>query len=160
MATKVYIAPSADVIGNVTLGEGVNIWYNAVVRADREPITIGARSNVQDGSVVHVDAGYPVVIGEDVTIGHAAIIHGCEIGSGSLIGMGATILNGVKIGKDCMIGAGALVTQGTEIPDGHLAFGNPAKIRRPLTEEEIAANHQNTAEYVVEGEESLPMVEV
>lgn len=134
--------------GNVTIGPESSLWFNAVLRAESDGITIGKRSNVQDNAVIHTSAGYPVAIGDNVTIGHGAIIHGCTIGDNSLIGMGAIVLNGAKIGSNCIIGAGALVTQNTVIPDGSLAFGSPAKIIRELTEDEISANRKNADDYV------------
>lgn len=148
IARTVYEAVGSAIEGDVTIGEESSVWFNAVIRGDEDRIAIGARSNIQDNATVHEDAGYPVVIGDDVTIGHNAIVHGCTIGDNSLIGMGAIILNGAKIGRDCIIGAGALVTQGTEIPDGSMAFGSPAKVVRACTEEEIAANSKNARVYV------------
>lgn len=145
---KTYIAPSADVMGDVTLEDDSSIWYQAVVRGDHDRISIGKGSNIQDGCVLHSDEGFPVKIGDYVTVGHNAIIHGCEIGDGTLIGMGSIILNGAIIGKNCVIGAGALVTQGTVIPDGMLVLGSPAKVRRAVTEGEIVANLKNTIEYI------------
>lgn len=144
----VRIAPGAHVIGDAILGEHCTVWYNAVIRADEDPLTIGAKTNVQDCAVVHVSTGHPVSIGDGVTIGHGAIVHGCTVGSNSLIGMGAIVLDGAEIGSNCIIGAGALVTQGTRIPDGHMAFGSPARVIRPLTEEEIRKNRENAQEYV------------
>ncbi|MBQ9006775.1 MAG: gamma carbonic anhydrase family protein [Atopobiaceae bacterium] len=144
----VRVAPGAHVIGDATLGEHCTVWYNAVIRADEAPVTIGAKTNVQDCAVVHVSTGHPVSIGDGVTIGHGAIVHGCTMGSNSLIGMGAIVLDGAEIGGNCIIGAGALVTQGTRIPDGHMAFGSPARVIRPLTEEEIRKNRENAQEYV------------
>lgn len=129
-----YIAPGARVIGNVTLSEQVGIWFNAVLRGDNEAITIGQGSNVQDGCVFHTDPGFPLTIGADVTVGHSAILHGCSVGDGSLIGMGAVVLNGAKIGKGCLIGANALVTEGKDIPDFSMAVGQPAKVIRPIDE--------------------------
>ena len=117
-------------------------------RGDHDSITIGEGSNIQDGCILHADAGFPVVIGDHVTVGHAAIIHGCEIGDGALIGMGSIVLNGAKIGKNAIIGAGALVTQGTVIPDGMLAVGSPAKVRREVTVEEIKQNHEDALDYI------------
>lgn len=149
-----YIAPGAIVLGDVTLGEDVGIWYHATVRGDRAPIVIGNRSNVQDNAVVHVDAKYPVTIGENVTIGHSAVIHGCEIGDNSLIGMGAIVMNGARIGKNCIVGAGALVTQNTVVPDNSLILGNPAKVKRQVTQEEIVASLHNAEVYVEEARES------
>ena len=151
--SNIFIAPGAIVLGNVTLREDVGIWYNATVRGDKDTIVIGKGSNVQDNSVVHVDAGHPVKIGENVTIGHGAIIHGCEIGDNSLVGMGAIIMNDAKIGKNCIVAAGALVTQNAQIPDNSLVLGNPAKIKRELTAEEIAHNLHNAASYVKEARE-------
>ncbi len=129
-----FIADSACVIGNVKLDEDVGIWFGVVIRGDNEPINIGARSNIQENSVLHTDPGFPVIIGEGCTIGHNATIHGCKIGDNSLIGMGATILNGAVIGKNCLIGAGALVTEGKQIPDNSLVVGAPAKVIRTLDE--------------------------
>lgn len=126
--TDAYVAASADIIGDVSMAEG---------------------SNIQDGCVLHADPGFPVLIGSYVTVGHKAIIHGCEIGDGALIGMGAIVLNGAKVGKNAIVGAGALVTQGTVIPDGMLALGSPAKIRRTVTEEEMEENRKNALEYIV-----------
>ena len=152
---RIFIAPGAIVLGDVTLGEEVGIWYHATIRGDRAPIVIGNRSNIQDNSVVHVDAEHPVTIGENVTIGHGAIIHGCEIGDNTLVGMGAIIMNGARIGKNCIVAAGALVTQNTIVPDNSLIMGNPAKIRREVTEEEVAGNLKNAAFYVEEAMENL-----
>lgn len=135
---KIYIAPDADVLGDVSIGDGSSIWYHAVIRAEDAPVTIGKESNVQDGCILHTDEGFPVAIGDRVTVGHGAILHGCSIGDGSLIGMGSIILNGAKIGTHCMIGAGTLIPQNMEVPDGHLAFGSPARVRRELREEELA----------------------
>uniref|UniRef100_UPI004055C15B gamma carbonic anhydrase family protein n=1 Tax=Acetatifactor sp. TaxID=1872090 RepID=UPI004055C15B len=150
LAESVFIAPGAIVLGDVTAYEDVGIWYHATVRGDRASIIIGKGSNIQDNCVVHVDEGYPVEIGEHVTIGHGAIIHGSKIGDNSLIGMGAILLNSCVIGKNCIIGAGALVTQNTVIPDNSLVLGNPGKIKRELTSEEIAGNLQNAFIYVEE----------
>jgi carbonic anhydrase/acetyltransferase-like protein (isoleucine patch superfamily) len=129
-----YIAPGARVIGKVTLGENVGIWFNAVLRGDNEAIVIGPGSNVQDGCVFHTDPGFPMTIGADVTVGHSAILHGCTVGDGTLIGMGAVVLNGARIGKGCLIGANALVTEGREIPDHSMAVGQPARVIRPIDE--------------------------
>lgn len=137
---RFWIAPDAHVIGRVVLGEDVGIWFGAVLRGDNEPIVVGARSNIQEGVVVHTDPGKPVTIGEGCTIGHRAIIHGCTIGDNSLIGMGAIVLNGAKIGKNCLVGAGALVTEGKEFPDNSLIVGAPARAVRELddkTREEL-----------------------
>jgi len=139
-----FIAEGARVCGDVTLGENVGIWFNAVVRGDEGAITIGDNSNVQDCSVVHSRT----VIGKGVTIGHNAIVHGCVIGDNCIIGMGSILLNGAKIGNNCIVGAGALVTGKADIPDGSLVVGSPAKVVRPLTPAEIANNAKNAAEYV------------
>jgi carbonic anhydrase/acetyltransferase-like protein (isoleucine patch superfamily) len=135
-ARDYWIAPSASVIGDVVLRAGASIWFGAVLRGDNDPIVIGENSNVQDNSVLHTDAGVPLVVGTSVTIGHMAMIHGSTIGDGSLIGIGAILLNGSVIGKGCIIGAGALVTEGKVIPDGSLALGSPARVVRQVTEAE------------------------
>ncbi len=143
---RFWIAPDAQVIGDVQLAEDVGIWFGAVLRGDNEPIRLGARTNVQEHAMIHTDPGHPVVVGEGVTIGHRAIIHGCQIGNGTLVGMGAIILNGARIGRDCLIGAGALITEGKEIPDGSLIVGSPGKIVRELdasAREALAASAEN-----------------
>lgn len=145
-----FIAPGAVVLGDVTAAEGCGIWYNATVRGDRTYIRIGKGSNIQDNCVVHGDIGYPVIIGENVTIGHGAIIHGCTIEDNTLIGMGAILLNGCHIGKNCIVGAGALVTQNTVVPDNSLVLGSPGKVKREVTDEEIASNLENARVYVEE----------
>lgn len=155
MRENVFVAEGARVVGDVELGENVNIWYNAVIRGDLGKITIGKRTNIQDNCTLHVDAGCPMTIGEGVTVGHGAILHGSEIGDNTLIGMGAILLTGSKVGKNCLIGAGALVTQNTEIPDGMMAFGSPAKVIRPLTVEEIEDNQKSCAEYLSLMEEAV-----
>lgn len=127
-----WVAQTAVLIGKVTLGAGANIWFGAALRGDNERITVGAGSNVQENCVLHTDMGYPLDIGDNCTIGHKALLHGCTVGSGSLIGMNATVMNGAKIGRFCIIGAGALVTEGKEIPDYSLVVGAPAKILRAL----------------------------
>lgn len=133
-----WIAPDAHVIGRVRLGGEVGIWFGAVLRGDNEPIDVGARTNVQEGAMLHTDHGYPMVIGTDVTVGHHAILHGCTVGDGSLIGMGATLLNGAHIGKGCLVGANALVTEGKEFPDHSLIVGAPAKAVRQLDDVAVA----------------------
>ncbi|MHA1527659.1 MAG: gamma carbonic anhydrase family protein [Alphaproteobacteria bacterium] len=140
-----YIAPGARVIGNVTLAEEVGIWFNAVLRGDNEPIVIGPGSNVQDGCVLHTDPGFPLTLGANVTVGHSAVLHGCTIGEGTLIGMGAVVLNGARIGKGCLIGANALVTEGKEIPDHSMAVGQPARVIRPV-DATLAAELRRAAE--------------
>ncbi len=138
------------VVGDVTLGKDVGIWYNAVLRGDHSTITVGDRTNIQDNCVVHVGLDAPAHIGSGVTIGHAAIIHGCTIGDNTLIGMGAIVMDNAIVGKNCIIGAGALVTQGAVIPDGSMAFGSPAKVYRTLTESEIESNRFNADVYVTD----------
>ena len=133
-----WAAPSADLIGKVLLEEAANVWFGAVLRGDNEVLVVGRGSNVQDNAVLHTDMGVSMVIGANCTIGHRAMLHGCEIGDGTLIGMGATILNGAKIGKGCLIGACALITEGKEIPDGALVMGSPGKVVRMLEPEEQA----------------------
>lgn len=124
-----FIAPGAHVIGDVEIGDGCTIWFNAVIRGDNDLIRIGDGSNIQDGCILHVDAGYPIEIGRNVTIGHKVMLHGCSIGDGSLIGMNAVVLNGASVGRECLVGANALVTEGMKIPDRSLVLGSPAKVR-------------------------------
>lgn len=148
-ADRYWIAPGAQVMGKVELAEDVGIWFGAVLRGDNEWITIGAGTNVQENTVIHTDWGFPTTIGENCTIGHSAIIHGCTIGNNSLVGMGATILNGAKIGNNCLIGANALVTEGKEFPDNSLIVGSPAKAIRTLeaaTVEKLKLSALNYAE--------------
>lgn len=142
-----WVAPGAHVIGNVSIGSGVSIWFGCVLRGDNEPIRIGAGTNLQEQTVIHTDPGFPCTIGRNCTIGHKAMLHGCTIGEGSLIGMGATVLNGAKIGQGCLIGAGALITEGKEIPDGSLVMGMPGKIIRETTVEQKDANLKSAAHY-------------
>lgn len=144
----VLIAKGAVVDGDVKIGAGSNVWYNAVIRGDDHYIEIGENTNVQDNATLHVSLDAPLVIGNGVTIGHGAIMHGCTIGDDSLIGMGAIILDKAVIGKNCLVGAGALVTSGTIVPDGSLVIGSPAKVRRELTPEEIQGNIDNAKLYV------------
>jgi carbonic anhydrase/acetyltransferase-like protein (isoleucine patch superfamily) len=136
LSEAAFVAPTASVIGNVRLGKDASVWYGAVLRGDIASIDIGERSNVQDGSVVHLADDLGVKVGNDVTIGHGAIVHACEIGDECLIGMGSTILDGAVIGRQCIVGARALVTPGTKIPDGSMVLGAPAKVTRPLSPEE------------------------
>ena len=143
-----FVAPSADVIGNVILENNVSIWFGAVLRGDNEAIHIGAGSNIQDGSVLHTDMGSPLTVGANVTVGHQVMLHGCSIGEGSLVGIKSVILNHAVIGKNCLIGANALITEGKVIPDNSLVIGSPGKVLRALTEEEIAAMHANTENYM------------
>ena len=143
-----FIAPGAVLVGDVTLGDKASVWFNAVLRADNEPISIGANSNVQDGAVLHVDPGFPLTVADNVVIGHKAMLHGCTIGESSLIGINAVVLNGAVIGRHCLIGANALVTEGMQIPEGSLVLGSPAKVKRALNEEEIAVLQQGGNNYV------------
>jgi carbonic anhydrase/acetyltransferase-like protein (isoleucine patch superfamily) len=144
-----WIAPSAQVIGDVWIGEDVGIWFNAVLRGDNDPITIGKGTNIQDGVMVHTDLGFPTSIGEGCTIGHHAIIHGCTIGDNSLIGMGATVLNGAVIGNNCLVGANALVSEGKVFPDNSLIVGAPARVVRTLDETAIARLRLSAQNYVL-----------
>jgi len=143
-----FIADSASVIGSVILEENVSVWFNAVVRGDYETIRIGANSNIQDGAVLHTDPGAALTIAANVTVGHHAMLHGCSVGEGSLIGIKAVVLNNSVIGRNCLVGANTLVTEGKGIPDNSLVIGSPGKIVRTLTDEEIAALHANAAHYV------------
>ncbi|MBU4540325.1 MAG: gamma carbonic anhydrase family protein [Firmicutes bacterium] len=148
LGKTIFIAKSADVVGKVKLGNFISVWFQVVLRGDVDSITIGDRTNIQDGSVVHVAAGYPTIIGEGVSIGHKAIIHGCEIGDNVLVGMGAIILNGAQIGENSIVGAGSLVTQGKVFPPNSLIMGSPAKVVRELKPEEIQSIRDNAEEYL------------
>ncbi len=143
-----WVAPNASVIGHVELGAQASVWYGVVIRGDNELIRIGARSNVQECSVLHTDQGFPLTLGEGVTVGHQAMLHGCTVGEGSLIGIQAVVLNGAKIGKHCLVGAGAVVTEGKAFPDGSLILGSPAKVVRALTPEQIERLRWSAAHYV------------
>lgn len=143
-----FIAPNAAVIGDVTLHENASIWFSCVLRGDADRIEIGAGSNIQDGTVMHADPGFPMVVGENVTVGHNAMLHGCHIGDGTLVGINAVVLNGAKVGRGCLIGANALVTEGMEIPDGSMVLGSPAKIVRELDEETQLMLRHNADHYV------------
>lgn len=143
-----FIAPSADLIGSITIAEGVNIWFNVVIRADVDSISIGKNTNIQDCSVVHTDFGFPTSMGEGITVGHGAIVHGCTIGDNCLIGMGAVVLNGVEVGEDSLIGAGSLVPQGMKIPPRSLVLGSPAKVVKELKPGMIEAIRKNGAVYL------------
>ena len=145
---RFWVAENATVLGNVTLEEDANVWFNVVIRGDNESIRVGARSNVQDGCVLHSDPGFPLTIGEDCTIGHMVMLHGCTIGAGSLIGIGAIVLNGAKIGEGCLIGAGSLIAEGKEIPAGSVVFGSPGKVVRQLTEADQTRMRLGAAHYV------------
>lgn len=143
-----FIAPSAELIGDVSIAEGVSIWFQTVIRADNDKVVIGSNSNIQDGSIIHVDAGHPVVIGQNVTVGHKVMLHGCTIGDNSLIGMGAIILNGAEIGKNCIIGAGALITENKKIPDNSMVVGSPGKVIRQIDEQTETLLLQSAQHYV------------
>ena len=142
-----WVAPSATLVGSVRLAEGASVFYGAVLRADNEPITIGPRSNVQDNCVFHVDAGKPLTLGEGVSVGHGAVIHGATVGNHVLVGMGSTVMNGAVIGDEVLIAAGALVTEGMQVPPRSLVAGVPGKVRRELTDDEVAGLHLNAAIY-------------
>lgn len=137
-AGKFWVAPNATVIGNVEIGEDVSIWFNVVIRGDNEVTRIGRGSNIQDGSVLHCDPGFPLIIGENVTVGHMACVHGCTVGNGSLIGIGAIVLNGAVVGEDCMVGAGALLPEGRSYPPRSVIIGSPGKVIRTLTDDDLA----------------------
>ena len=143
-----WVADSAQVIGNVRLEEGASVWFGAILRGDNELLTVGKGSNVQDGSVLHADPGYPLTLGENVTVGHQVMLHGCTVGDGTLIGIQAVVLNGAKIGKNCIVGAGALVTEGKEFPDGSMILGAPAKVVRELNAEQQASGARAARHYV------------
>ncbi len=142
-----WIAGNATVVGNVILEDDASIWFNTVVRGDNEPIRIGARSNIQDGCVLHTDPGFPMLIGADVTIGHMVMLHGCRIGRGSLVGIGAIVLNGAEIGEDCLIGAGALIPEGKKIPARSVVMGQPGKIVREVTDADMERMRAGVASY-------------
>lgn len=152
LADSAWVADSAQVIGNVVLGEGSSVWFGAVLRGDTETITLGAGSNIQDGSVLHADLGFPMTVGANVTVGHQVMLHGCTIGDESLIGIGATVLNGAKIGRNCLVGAGSLVTEGKEFPDGSMIIGSPARVVKSLTPEQIEGLRLSAHHYIVNAE--------
>ena len=148
LASGAWVADSAQVIGQVTLEENVSVWFGTVIRGDSEHIRIGCGSNIQDASVLHADTGVPLTLGENVTVGHQVMLHGCTVGDGTLIGIGAIVLNHAKIGKNCLVGAGALVTEGKEFPDGVMILGSPARVARQLTPEQIAGMQRIAKHYV------------
>jgi len=147
-----FVADSATLVGKVTIQANTSVWFGATLRGDNERITIGENSNVQEGAVMHTDMGYPLTVGKNVTIGHQAMLHGCAIGDGALIGIQAVILNGAKIGAGCLVGAGALVTEGKEFPDNSLIIGSPAKAVRTLTAEDTARLLASADSYVQRGQ--------
>jgi carbonic anhydrase/acetyltransferase-like protein (isoleucine patch superfamily) len=149
VGTHHYIAPTAVVIGSVILEAQSSVWFNTVIRGDNDVITIGARTNIQDGSVLHADAGVPLTVGKDVTVGHQAMLHGCTVGDGTLIGIQAVVLNRALIGRECIIGAGALIAEGKAIPDRSLVVGSPGRVVRTVTDEEAAELRQSAAHYVL-----------
>ena len=157
-----WVAPNATIIGDVTLEKNSSVWFNAVLRGDIENIHIGEGSNIQDGSVLHTDPGFPLKVGKNVTVGHLVMLHGCTIEDNSLIGIGAVILNNAKIGKNCIIGAKALITENKEIPDNSLVVGSPGKVIREVTEEETSRSHITTFKVVLYGKcnnaHSLPLL--
>jgi carbonic anhydrase/acetyltransferase-like protein (isoleucine patch superfamily) len=148
VSDSAWVADSAQVIGTVELAEEASVWFGVVIRGDTDTIRIGRRSNIQDLSVLHADAGMPLTLGDDVTVGHKVMLHGCTIGDGSLIGIGAIVLNGAKIGKGCLVGAGSLVTEGKEFADGSMIMGSPAKVVRQLTPEQLAGLLCSAEHYV------------
>jgi carbonic anhydrase/acetyltransferase-like protein (isoleucine patch superfamily) len=152
MADSAWVADSAQVMGNVVLAEGSSVWFGAVLRGDTETISIGEGSNIQDGSVLHADHGYPMVVGKHVTVGHQVMLHGCTIGDESLIGIGATLLNGATIGRNCLVGAGSLVTEGKVFPDGSMIMGSPARVVKSLTPEQIEGLRRSAHHYIENAE--------
>lgn len=150
-----FVAPNATLIGDVVLGEHASIWFNVVIRADLATISIGENTNIQDGSILHVDANYPMNIGRNVTVGHKVMLHGCTIGENTLVGMNAVVLNGATIGKNCLIGANSLVTENMQVPDGHLVLGSPAKIIKALDAATKEIFTQSAIHYVENGQRYL-----
>ena len=148
IADTAWVADSAQVIGNVELAEDASVWFGCILRGDGERLSIGRGCNVQDGSVIHADPGFPVTLGQNVSIGHQVMLHGCTVGDGSLIGIQSVLLNGAKIGKNCLVGAGSLVTEGKEFPDGSMIMGSPAKVVRQLTPEQIEGLQRVAKHYV------------
>ena len=147
-----FIAPNAVVIGDVILHENASVWFSCVLRGDADRIEVGAGSNIQDGTVMHADPGFPLTVGKNVTVGHNAMLHGCTVGDGSLVGINAVVLNGAKVGKGCLIGANALVTEGMEIPDGSLVLGSPAKIKSQLSQEQQLGLIYSADHYIRNGQ--------
>lgn len=158
----VWIAPDAVLIGDVRLAEDVGIWFGSVMRGDNEPVIIGARSNVQEQCVLHTDPGFPLNVGEECTVGHGAVLHGCSLDAGTMVGIRAVVLNGARIGKNCLIGAMTLVTRGTEIPDRSLVIGVPGRVQRELSDDEVAWISETAGRYVARAKilrESLTRME-
>ncbi len=147
-ADEYWIAPNAVVVGDVILKRNASVWFNVVIRGDNDPIVIGENSNIQDGSVLHSDPGVPLTIGDNVTVGHLAMVHSCDIGSNTLIGIGAVVLSRAKIGRNCLIGAGALIPEGREVPDNSLVLGAPGKVVRELTEPQVQFLKASADHYV------------
>lgn len=148
ISESAWVADSAQVIGDVVLGDAASVWFGSVLRGDTASLHIGARTNVQDHCVLHADVGIPLTLGEGVTVGHSVVLHGCTVGDESLIGIGAVVLNGARIGRHCLVGAGALVTEGKEFPDGSMILGSPARVVRTLTPEQIQGLKDSAAHYV------------
>jgi carbonic anhydrase/acetyltransferase-like protein (isoleucine patch superfamily) len=148
VAESAWVADSAQVMGNVNIGNDSSVWFGVVIRGDTDCITVGHNTNIQDASVLHADVGKPLTIGDNVTVGHKVMLHGCTVGDGSLIGIGAIVLNGAKIGKGCLVGAGSLVTEGKEFPDGSMIMGSPAKVVRELTPEQQMGLKMSALHYV------------
>ena len=147
-----FIAPNAVLIGDVILHENASVWFGCVLRGDADRIEIGAGSNIQDGTVMHADPGFPMTVGENVTVGHNAMLHGCTIGDGSLVGIGTVVLNGARIGRGCLIGANALITEGMEVPDGSLVLGSPGRIKTQLSAEQREVLLHNADHYISNGQ--------
>ena len=155
-----WIAPNAAVIGNVIMRKDASVWFNATVRADNEPIILGERSNVQDGSVLHTDPGFPLVLHQNVTVGHMVMLHGCTIGAGSLIGIGAIILNGAIIGENSLIGAGSLISEGKVIPPNSLVIGQPGRVKRELNDDDLQQLASASAHYVERAKKYMECMQV
>lgn len=153
IADDVFLAPGVHIIGRVFIDQGSSIWFNTVIRADINEVRIGKYTNIQDNSVIHVDPGYPTVIGDYVLVGHKVVLHGCTVGDGALIGMGAILLDGARVGENALVAAGAVVREGGEVPAGTLAVGTPARVVRELTPEEITRIRQGTDSYVRRAQE-------
>jgi carbonic anhydrase/acetyltransferase-like protein (isoleucine patch superfamily) len=159
VASSAWVADNATVIGRVDMAEGASVWYGAVLRGDNDWLRIGRNSNVQDGSVLHTDQGIELVLGENVTVGHQCMLHGCTVGDGTLIGIQSVILNRARIGRYCIVGAGSLVTEGKEFPDGSMIMGSPAQVVRQLTPEQIARVASSAAHYVLQAQRHRTQME-